>query len=41
MMSNFTPTVIFGVLTGAAMFIALLAALTVLPKLILLSKPFD
>ena len=40
MMSNFTPTVIFGVLTGAAMFIALLAALTVLPKLILLSKPF-
>jgi hypothetical protein len=40
MLSNFIPTIIFGVLTGAAMFIALLAALTVLPKLILLWKPF-
>jgi len=40
MMSNFIPTIYFGVLTGAAMFIALLAALTVLPKLILLWKPF-
>lgn len=41
MMSNFIPTIIFGVLTGAAMLIALLAALTVLPKMILLWKPFD
>ncbi|MBT3359588.1 MAG: RND family transporter [Rhodospirillales bacterium] len=40
MLSNFIPTIYFGVLTGAAMFIALLAALTVLPKLILLWKPF-
>ena len=40
MLSNFIPTIIFGVLTGAAMLIALLAALTVLPKLILLWKPF-
>ncbi len=40
MLSNFIPTIFFGVLTGAAMFIALLAALTVLPKLILLWKPF-
>ena len=40
MMSNFIPTIYFGLLTGAAMFIALLAALTVLPKLILLWKPF-
>ena len=40
MFSNFIPTIYFGVLTGAAMFIALLAALTVLPKLILLWKPF-
>jgi predicted RND superfamily exporter protein len=40
MMSNFIPTIIFGVLTGAAMLIALLAALTVLPKMILLWKPF-
>ncbi|MAF95514.1 MAG: hypothetical protein CMM60_07145 [Rhodospirillaceae bacterium] len=40
MFSNFIPTIYFGVLTGAAMFIALLGALTVLPKLILLWKPF-
>ena len=40
-LSNFIPTIFFGVLTGAAMFIALLAALTVLPKLILLWKPFS
>ena len=40
MLSNFIPTIYFGVLTGAAMFIALLAALTLLPKLILLCKPF-
>ena len=32
---------LIGVLIAAAMFIALLAALTVLPKLILLWKPFD
>ena len=40
MLSNFIPTIYFGVLTAAAMFIALLAALTVLPKLILMWKPF-
>jgi len=40
MMSNFIPTIIFGVLTGVAMLIALLAALTVLPKMILLWRPF-
>ena len=40
MFSNFIPTIYFGVLTGAAMFIALLVALTVLPKLILLWQPF-
>ena len=38
--SNFIPTIYFGVLIASAMFIALLAALTVLPKLILLWKPF-
>ncbi len=38
--SNFNPTIYFGVLIAAAMFIALLAALTVLPKLILMWKPF-
>jgi predicted RND superfamily exporter protein len=38
--SNFVPTIYFGVLIAAAMFIALMAALTVLPKLILWWKPF-
>ena len=40
MFSNFIPTIYFGLLTAAAMLIALLAALTLLPKLILLWKPF-
>ena len=39
-MSNFIPTIYFGMLTGTAMFIALMASLTVLPRLILLFKPF-
>jgi hypothetical protein len=39
-LSNFTPTMYFGVFTALAMFIALLAALTLLPKLILLWRPF-
>jgi len=39
-MSNFLPTIYFGVLTGLAMLIALLAALTLLPKLILVWRPF-
>lgn len=39
-MSNFIPTIYFGILTALAMFIALLAALTLLPKLILMWKPF-
>ena len=39
-LSNFLPTIYFGVLTGLAMLIALLAALTLLPKLILVWKPF-
>lgn len=39
-MSNFIPTIYFGVLTALAMLIALLAALTLLPKLILIWKPF-
>ena len=39
-MSNFIPTIYFGLLTALAMFIALLAALTLLPKLILMWKPF-
>ncbi|MCG8325940.1 MAG: MMPL family transporter [Thiotrichales bacterium] len=39
-LSNFIPTIIFGLLTTLAMFIALLAALTLLPELILLIRPF-
>jgi len=39
-LSNFIPTIYFGVLIASAMLIAFLAALTVLPKLILLWKPF-
>ena len=39
-LSNFLPTIYFGLLTGLAMGIALLGALTLLPKLILLTKPF-
>ncbi len=40
MLSNFTPTVYFGMLTALAMFIALMSALTLLPKLILIFRPF-
>tara|TARA_B110000091_G_scaffold94562_1_gene103164 strand:- start:1244 stop:3613 length:2370 start_codon:yes stop_codon:yes gene_type:complete len=39
-LSNFVPTIIFGLLTGLAMLIALLAVLTLLPKLIISFKPF-
>ncbi len=39
-LSNFIPTIIFGLLTGLAMLIALLAALTLLPQLIIVIKPF-
>lgn len=38
--SNFIPTIYFGLLTALAMFVALLAVLTLLPKLILIFKPF-
>jgi predicted RND superfamily exporter protein len=39
-MSNFIPSVYFGLLTGLAMLIALLGALTLLPKMLMLVKPF-
>ncbi len=39
-LSNFWPTIYFGLLTGLAMLIALIAALTLLPKLIVMFKPF-
>ncbi|MFW5936885.1 MAG: efflux RND transporter permease subunit [Desulfosalsimonas sp.] len=38
--SNFIPTIIFGVFTGLAMFIALISALTLLPRLIVWIRPF-
>jgi len=39
-LSNFIPTIYFGVFTGLAMFIALLSVLALLPKLILVWRPF-
>jgi predicted RND superfamily exporter protein len=39
-LSNFMPSVYFGLLTGLAMLFALVAALTLLPRLIILGKPF-
>ena len=38
--SNFIPTIYFGLLTALAMLIALLAALTLLPRLIFIFRPF-
>ena len=38
--SSFLPTIYFGLLTGLAMLIALLAALTLLPQLLIVVKPF-
>jgi hypothetical protein len=38
--SNFIPTIYFGLLTGLAMIIALISALTLLPQLIVWLKPF-
>jgi predicted RND superfamily exporter protein len=39
-LSNFVPSIYFGLLTGLAMLIALIAALTLLPQLILVVKPY-
>ena len=39
-LSNFIPTIYFGIFTGIAMLLALLSVLTLLPKLILIIKPF-
>lgn len=38
-LSNFIPTIYFGLFTGFAMVVAVLAALTVLPRLLILFKP--
>ncbi len=39
-LSNFTPTVYFGLLTGLSMFIALLADLAFLPRMLIVTRPF-
>ena len=38
--SNFIPTIYFGFFTGIAMLLAMISVLTLLPKLILVYKPF-
>jgi predicted RND superfamily exporter protein len=39
-LSNFIPSIYFGLLTGLAMFIALIGALTLLPRLLVVFKAF-
>ena len=39
-LSNFIPTIYFGIFTGIAMLLAMLLVLTLLPSLIILIKPF-
>ncbi len=39
-LSNFIPTIYFGIFTGLAMLLAMISVLTLLPKLILVYKPF-
>jgi predicted RND superfamily exporter protein len=39
-LSNFLPTIYFGLLTGLAMLIALFASLTLLPQLLIVLRPF-
>jgi predicted RND superfamily exporter protein len=39
-LSNFLPTIYFGLLTGLAMLIALIGSLTLLPQLLIVFKPF-
>ena len=40
-MSNFIPTIYFGVFTGIAMLLAMVSVLTLLPSLLLKIKPFN
>ncbi len=39
-LSNFIPTIYFGLFTGIAMLLAMISVLTLLPKLLLIYKPF-
>ncbi len=40
-LSNFIPTIYFGIFTGIAMLLAMISVLTLLPSLLLLVKPFS
>ena len=40
-LSNFIPTIYFGVFTGLAMLLAMISVLTLLAKLLLIYKPFE
>ena len=40
-LSNFIPTIYFGFFTGIAMLLAMISVLTLLPKLLIIFKPFD
>ncbi len=40
-LSNFLPTIYFGVFTGIAMLLAMISVLTLLPKLLIVCKPFS
>ena len=39
-LSNFNPTINFGILIGIAIFAALILSLTIMPLLLLITKPF-
>ena len=39
-LSNFIPTIYFGIFTGIAMLLAMISVLTLLPRLLLIYKPF-
>ena len=39
-LSNFIPTIYFGIFTGIAMLLAMISVLTLLPKLIIIYRPF-
>ena len=40
-LSNFIPTIYFGIFTGIAMLLAMISVLTLLPKLLIIYKPFN
>ena len=39
-LSNFIPTIYFGIFTGIAMLLAMISVLTLLPRLIIIYRPF-